>query len=108
MQIILKQRNIEAALKQYIASQGINLDGKKVEVEFTAGRKESGITAEIDIDDYNDNGQPAALGIVGLVTAIPTPANPIALESEAKTTEADAPVEATAGAAVAAGSSLFS
>lgn len=107
MQIILKQRNIEAALKQYIASQGINLDGKKVAVEFTAGRKESGITAEIDIDDFNDIDQPAALGSVGLVTAIPTPANPIALESETKSTEADAPVEAAAGVVVTQGSSLF-
>lgn len=64
MQIILKQRNIEAALKQYIASQGINLDGKKVEVEFTAGRKESGITAEIDIEDIVEGQVVQPLGTV--------------------------------------------
>lgn len=54
MQIILKQRQIEAALKQYVAAQGINLAGKNVSVEFTAGRKETGLSAEIDIADTED------------------------------------------------------
>ena len=53
MQVILKQRDIEQALKQYIASQGINLKGKTVNIAFTAGRKETGISAELDIDDIS-------------------------------------------------------
>ncbi len=51
MQVILKQRDIEQALKQYIAGQGINIKGKTVNIAFTAGRKETGISAELDIDD---------------------------------------------------------
>ncbi len=51
MQITLKQREIEAALTAYIIDQGINLAGKSVEIAFTAGRKEAGIIAEIDIEE---------------------------------------------------------
>ena len=51
MQIQLKQTEIIAALKQYINAQGINLNGKTVDISFTAGRKESGITADISIED---------------------------------------------------------
>jgi len=51
MQIQLKQTEIIAALKQFITSQGIDLWGKEVTVTFTAGRKESGISAEIDIEE---------------------------------------------------------
>ena len=50
MLITLKQREIEAAVRQYIASNGINLVGKTVEIAFTAGRKESGLSAEVDIE----------------------------------------------------------
>jgi hypothetical protein len=51
MQIQLKQTEIIAALKQYISAQGINLAGKEVSISFTAGRKESGIIADLSIDD---------------------------------------------------------
>jgi hypothetical protein len=51
MQIQLKQTEIIAALKQYITAQGINLAGKDVSISFTAGRKESGITADLVIED---------------------------------------------------------
>lgn len=51
MQITLKQKDIEAALKQYIASQGIRLYGKIVDIAFTAGRKETGISADLVIED---------------------------------------------------------
>lgn len=51
MQINLKQTEIIAALKQYIAGQGISLQGKSVEMAFTAGRKEAGISVEISIED---------------------------------------------------------
>lgn len=54
MQVILKQTEIESAIKQYISNQGINLQGKSIEVAFTAGRKESGISAEIAIEDADD------------------------------------------------------
>lgn len=51
MQITLKQSEIEVALKNYIVAQGIDLTGKTIEVAFTAGRKEAGISAELDIND---------------------------------------------------------
>lgn len=53
MQFRLKQSEIETALKNYIAQQGINLTGKQVSIAFTAGRKESGISAELNIDDID-------------------------------------------------------
>lgn len=51
MNIQLKQAEIVEALKQYIAKQGINLSGKEVNITFTAGRKEAGITADLVIED---------------------------------------------------------
>lgn len=51
MNIILKQKEIEAALKLYALQQGIQLAGKNVLISFTAGRKDSGISAELDIAD---------------------------------------------------------
>lgn len=51
MQITLKQPEIEQALKQYVSQKGFNLDGKSVAVDFTAGRKEAGLTADISIED---------------------------------------------------------
>lgn len=51
MQIQLKQKEIEAALKMYINRQGIALAGKTVTIDFTAGRKDSGLSADIVIED---------------------------------------------------------
>lgn len=86
MQIILQQRNIEAALKQYIASQGINLTGKSVAVEFTAGRKETGISAAIDIEDATEGQVVQPLGNV-------TPLAVHVVEASTETPEQDASVE---------------
>jgi hypothetical protein len=51
MQIQLRQTEIVEALKQYIAKQGISLKGKTVEISFTAGRKDAGLSADISIED---------------------------------------------------------
>lgn len=51
MQIHLKQLEIEAALRQFISQQGINLTGKVVEIAFTSGRKDNGLSAEVTIED---------------------------------------------------------
>jgi hypothetical protein len=53
MQIQLKQSEIVTALKQYIAAQGINLNGKVVDITFTASRSAAGIVADIMIDETN-------------------------------------------------------
>lgn len=73
MQIILKQREIEAALRAYVVAEGINLNGKAVEIAFTAGRKEAGIIAEIDIEDalVNLSGMPVGLpGNLSVATCV--------------------------------------
>lgn len=50
MQIQLKQDEIIIALKQYVASQGIDLQNKSVGISFTTSRKPFGIIADIEID----------------------------------------------------------
>lgn len=51
MQIHLKQNEIEAALKLFVSQQGINLANKTITMDFTAGRKESGISVEMSIEE---------------------------------------------------------
>jgi len=51
MQIQLKQPEIISALKQYLTAQGIAIVGKTVKISFTAGRKESGTSVDISIED---------------------------------------------------------
>jgi len=73
LQINLTQSEIVVALKNYISQQGINLYGKEVSISFTAGRKESGISAAMDIEDIDlpqfGEAEPATLE---LVRSIPT------------------------------------
>jgi hypothetical protein len=90
MQIQLKQTEIIAALKQYIVGQGISLNGKSVDISFTAGRKEAGITADISIEDANaipgfeDSQEEAAKPVL---TVVPTPPETKAAEPEAPAVE---------------------
>ena len=76
MQIQLKQTEIVAALKQYITQQGIDLKGKQVSISFTAGRKESGISAELTIEDCDIPGfseaekEPVSLTLVASATVV--------------------------------------
>ena len=51
MLIKLKQSEIEEALCDFIVKQGFNLDRKTVDISFTAGRGDSGMTADLDIHD---------------------------------------------------------
>jgi hypothetical protein len=94
MQIQLKQTEIITALKQYISSQGIDLTGKDVVVTFTAGRKESGISAEMDIeenalpdfaeaDDNIDPQQAAKVAVLSMVISAPVVLHPAAEPIEA-------------------------
>lgn len=54
MQIVLSQPEIAKAIQLYIVKQGINTVGKDVSMQFTAGRKEQGITVQISIEDSAD------------------------------------------------------
>lgn len=51
MLIQIRQKEIETAIQMYIAAQGITLKGKAVSIAFTAGRRDSGLTADVDIVD---------------------------------------------------------
>ncbi len=50
MKIELSEPEIKTALISYIGTQGINLEGKNVSVELTAGRGPNGHSASINID----------------------------------------------------------
>lgn len=54
MELNLKQTEIEAALRQYVSSQGFNLTGRAVTINFTSGRAPNGLTALVDIGDVID------------------------------------------------------
>jgi len=49
MQINLNNAEIEKAIVAFIADQGINLEGKKVEVQMVAGRGRTGHSANVII-----------------------------------------------------------
>jgi hypothetical protein len=51
MKISLKQRDIELAIKMYLANQGIALANRDFAVQFTAGRKGSGLSALVNIGE---------------------------------------------------------
>lgn len=57
MQINLNQSEIETAIKLYIVEQGFYLYGKDVEISFTAGRGTNGLTAEVDIEQSEEDEQ---------------------------------------------------
>jgi hypothetical protein len=101
MQINLKQVEIQAALKQYITTQGINLAGKEVEITFTAGRKEGGLTADISIEDSaipfgdDDTAAPAVASAPAL-TVVATAAPEAAPQAEEAPAAAESKVEEAA------------
>lgn len=111
MKVHLKQVEIVQALKQYLSAQGIAVDGKTVEVSFTAGRKESGLTAEVNITSADD--QPVAISRVSvtrtatLESVATLPVEP-ATEPEGQTAAATAEPEAQAEQPVKATPALFS
>lgn len=51
MQINLKQGEIEEAIRVYIANKGFTLFNKTVTMSFTAGRKSTGVSAEVTIEE---------------------------------------------------------
>ena len=47
MRIQIDQEEIEVAIKDFITTQGINLDNTEVEIDLTAGRGSNGFTAVV-------------------------------------------------------------
>ena len=99
MQIQLKQTEIVCALKQYIAKQGIDLAGKTIDISFTAGRKDSGLSADISIEDTGVTTVIEAEEAKPVLAVVKTVSEPLAATPavEAKEPETAAP----------AGKSLF-
>lgn len=85
MNIQLKQVEIVAALTGYLATQGINLLNKEVTIDFTAGRKASGITADITIED-------SVLPALGVVEPVDTATVEVTPEPVVETTPIPEPV----------------
>ena len=111
MRIQLRQIEIEEALQQYIANQGINLTGKVVEIGFTASRSADGLTADVDITNATDSAKQAQVIQREVKTEAQVAEQPAAPAEEASAQEEQAP-EAQAEEApakdVAPASSLFS
>ena len=117
MQIQLKQVEIITALKNYITLQGINLVDKTVDISFTAGRKDTGLSADITIEDTNaplpnlapdaETTKPVLALIQGsAVAAIATPETDTAIATPETDTALAEPV-AMAAAMEAPAKSLF-
>lgn len=98
MNININQNEIVKAIKAHIVSQGINLDGKSFTVAFTAGRKEAGLTADIQIQDSNEVAPAAPVAQVA-VPPQPAPALDAPSASQDSAQEAPPAVEAQEDAA---------
>lgn len=88
MQILLKQHNIEEALRDYVSKQGINLRGKEVSISFTSGRKNNGLTADINITeeevqfpDLPDDDEEEVMSAKPTLTAVPSDAPAVQAEA---------------------------
>ena len=78
MQITLKQKEIKAALHMYLAAIGVALAGKAVEITFTAGRKEAGLSADVSIEEGGTTPEAAAtLEVPAATTTTVTPITPV-------------------------------
>ncbi len=103
MLIKLRQTEIEEALSQYIANQGINLTGKQVKIDFTASRGSDGLTADVDITSAGDTPTRAVT-----VAADPVPEAAPQVDPVQEEQAPEAPAEEAEVKEVAPASSLFS
>ena len=98
MRIQLRQTEIEEALQQYIANQGINLTGKVVEIGFTASRSADGLTADVDITNVIDSAKPTQAIPRAVKTEAQVAEQPAAQAEEEQAQEEQAPEVETAEA----------
>ena len=97
MQIQFKQAEITAALKQYIAAQGINTNGKTVDIAFSATRGAAGIVADVTIEEAEIPGFSDASGDGTVKPALAVVHSAAATEAKAEPTgEAQAETAAEA------------
>ena len=98
MKVKIQQSEIITALTQYISSQGINLQGKTVAIDFTAGRKEGGLTADISIEeltipDFFETSEHQAPALTVVPAPAPAPVQEAPQESPAPAHEMTAEAE---------------
>ena len=108
MQISLNQTEIESALKDYVTKQGIRLQGRIVAIEFTSGRKENGISADLCIsDDASDFpvfiSEEVQASSIGTVVGSIAPAQ----DTESDATEAEVVLVSASETTTAKTTSLF-
>lgn len=113
MKVKIQQNEIITALKQYISSQGINLQGKAVAIDFTAGRKEGGLTADISIEelgipDFFEAPEHQAPGLTVVLATAPTPAPVQEAPQESPTPAYEMTAEAEVAPTPVKTTSLFS
>lgn len=72
MNIILKQSDIEKAVRQHIVNQGISLRNKTLGITFNMGRGENGLSASLTIEDVEIPGFDQPEPLTG-----DTPAQPV-------------------------------
>lgn len=56
--IQISEDEIKDALKVYLESNGISLEGKFTDISFIAGRQEKGLVANVDVSDEDPNAEP--------------------------------------------------
>ena len=80
MKIALNQNEVVAAIRGYVAAQGIDMAGKQLDVTFTSGRKGNGLTADLDIYTQAEASAVVAEDVVGEdTTEVPAPEAPVAV-----------------------------
>lgn len=92
MKIQLTQTDIETAVREFVANQGIKVEGKEMTVDFKMTRGEDGLLCDLDITDIKPETSKTARR-TSTVTAVAKEGSVgerIAKQSEPKTTEAPA------------------
>lgn len=92
MRVQLKETEIKKALRLLLNARGINTTGKSITIEFTSGRKENGLTADIDINGGDDEDDE----IPGFTDADNTPTLGVAVENGRAVATSDPVVPAQA------------
>lgn len=79
MKIALNQSEVVAAIRGYVAAQGIDMAGKQLDVTFTSGRKGNGLTADLDIYTETEASVVAEDVVVDVVVEDTAPEAPVAV-----------------------------
>lgn len=82
MKLSLQQTEIEAAIRAYVSNQGINTQGKLVIMDFTMGRKGTGLTVEVDVTSPREGVTVTEVSIPVIAQAITKTEDPVEVATE--------------------------